>query len=160
MTFYRKVNSEHEKNLPSDLWRIKQVSRHLAKPDHAYSKFGSGNKTTLSEIPKSKNIDVREELLKFHKKWYSANIMCLAVIGKESLDELEGMVLEKFSEIENKNVAVPDWPRHPYDEDRYGQKVKIVPIKDIRSLTISFTTDDLTEFYKSGVSLKKHLEKS
>ncbi|XP_036670582.3 insulin-degrading enzyme isoform X1 [Drosophila suzukii] len=144
------VNSEHEKNLPSDLWRIKQVNRHLAKPDHAYSKFGSGNKTTLSEIPKSKNIDVRDELLKFHKKWYSANIMCLAIIGKESLDELEGMVLEKFSEIENKNVAVPDWPRHPYAEERYGQKVKIVPIKDIRSLTISFTTDDLTQFYKSG----------
>ncbi|XP_017059647.1 insulin-degrading enzyme isoform X2 [Drosophila ficusphila] len=144
------VNSEHEKNLPSDLWRIKQVNRHLAKPDHAYSKFGSGNKTTLSEIPKSKNIDVRDELLKFHKKWYSANIMCLAVIGKESLDELEGMVLEKFSEIENKNVEVPDWPRHPYADERYGQKVKIVPIKDIRSLTISFTTDDLTQFYKSG----------
>ncbi|XP_016970028.1 insulin-degrading enzyme isoform X1 [Drosophila rhopaloa] len=144
------VNSEHEKNLPSDLWRIKQVNRHLAKPDHAYSKFGSGNKTTLSEIPKSKNIDVRDELLKFHKKWYSANIMCLAVIGKESLDELESMVLEKFSEIENKNVDVPDWPRHPYADERYGQKVKIVPIKDIRSLTISFTTDDLTQFYKSG----------
>ncbi|KRK02280.1 insulin-degrading enzyme isoform X2 [Drosophila yakuba] len=144
------VNSEHEKNLPSDLWRIKQVNRHLAKSDHAYSKFGSGNKTTLSEIPKSKNIDVRDELLKFHKQWYSANIMCLAVIGKESLDELESMVLEKFSEIENKNVEVPDWPRHPYAEERYGQKVKIVPIKDIRSLTISFTTDDLTQFYKSG----------
>lgn len=76
------MNSEHEKNLSSDLWRIKQVHRHLAKSDHAYSKFGSGNKTTLSELPKSKGIDVRDELLKFHKKWYSANIMCLAVIGK------------------------------------------------------------------------------
>lgn len=62
------------------------------------------------------------------------------------------MVMEKFSEIENKNVDVPDWPRHPYADDRYGQKVKIVPIKDIRSLTISFTTDDLTSFYKSSVS--------
>ncbi|BFF98691.1 insulin-degrading enzyme [Drosophila madeirensis] len=144
------VNSEHEKNLPSDLWRIKQLHRHLAKPDHAYSKFGSGNKSTLSEIPKSLNVDVREELLKFHKEWYSANIMCLAVIGKESLNELESMVMEKFSEIENKNVDVPEWPRHPYGEDRYGQKVKIVPFKDVRSLTMSFTTDDLTKFYKSG----------
>jgi len=53
------VNSEHEKNLPSDLWRIKQVNRHLAKPDHAYSKFGSGNKTTLSEmcIPTCKSLN-------------------------------------------------------------------------------------------------------
>ncbi|XP_017844031.1 insulin-degrading enzyme isoform X2 [Drosophila busckii] len=144
------VNSEHEKNLSSDLWRIKQVQRHLAKPDHAYSKFGSGNKATLCEIPKSKGIDVRDELLKFHKKWYSSNIMCLAVIGKESLDKLEEMVIEKFSEIENKNVEVPTWPRHPYAEDQYAQKVKIVPIKDLRSLTISFTTDDLTQYYKSG----------
>lgn len=63
------------------------------------------------------------------------------------------MVMEKFSEIENKNVDVPSWPRHPYADDRYGQKVKIVPIKDIRSLTISFTTDDLTAFYKSSVSI-------
>ncbi|XP_030382565.1 insulin-degrading enzyme [Scaptodrosophila lebanonensis] len=144
------VNSEHEKNLSSDLWRIKQVHRHLAKPDHAYSKFGSGNKSTLYEIPKSKNIDLREELLKFHKNWYSANIMCLAVIGKESLNKLEEIVVDKFSEIENKNVQVPNWPRHPFADNQYGQKVMIVPIKDIRSLTISFTTDDLTKLYKSG----------
>ncbi|KAH8300473.1 hypothetical protein KR018_008259, partial [Drosophila ironensis] len=163
--FVMQVNSEHEKNIPSDLWRIKQVQRHLAKADHAYSKFGSGNKTTLFENPKANNIDVRDELLKFHQKWYSANIMCPSekvrntgetllftdqLQSLESLDELEGMVLEKFSEIKNKNVEVPDWPRHPYAEERYGQKVKIVPIKDLRSLTISFTTDDLTQFYKSG----------
>lgn len=36
------VNSEHEKNLSSDVWRIKQVHRHVAKADHPYSKFGSG----------------------------------------------------------------------------------------------------------------------
>lgn len=71
----------------------------------------------------------------------------------ESLDKLEDMVIEKFSEIENKNVQVPEWPRHPYADDQYGQKVKIVPIKDVRSLTISFTTDDLTQFYKSGVRI-------
>lgn len=68
------------------------------------------------------------------------------------MDQLETMVIEKFSEIENKNVKVPEWPRHPYGEEQYGQKLKIVPIKDIRSLTISFTTDDLTQYYKSAVS--------
>lgn len=63
------------------------------------------------------------------------------------------MVMEKFSEIENKNVEIPHWPREPYDKDQYGQKVMIVPVKDLRTLTISFTTDDLTQFYKSGVSV-------
>lgn len=79
------MNSEHEKNLSSDVWRIKQVHRHLAKPGHAYKKFGSGNKATLYEIPKQQNIEIREELLKFHKEWYSSNIMSLAVIGKGSI---------------------------------------------------------------------------
>lgn len=60
--------------------------------------------------------------------------------------------MEKFSEIENKEVQIPSWPREPYDVDQYGQRVMIVPVKDLRSLTISFTTDDLTQFYKSGVS--------
>uniref|UniRef100_A0A1I8Q5M0 Insulin-degrading enzyme n=1 Tax=Stomoxys calcitrans TaxID=35570 RepID=A0A1I8Q5M0_STOCA len=144
------VNSEHEKNISSDEWRIKQVHRHLAKTGHAYKKFGSGSKRTLYEIPKQQNIEVRDELLKFHKEWYSANIMSLAVIGKDSLEELEEMVLQKFAEIENKSVQIPNWPRQPYDDNQYGQKVLIVPVKDLRSITISFTTDDLTEFYKTA----------
>ena len=68
------------------------------------------------------------------------------------MDDLEKMVMEKFSEIENKNVEIPKWPREPYEADQYGTKVMIVPVKDLRSLTISFTTDDLSQFYKSAVS--------
>ncbi len=41
-----------------------------------------GNIETLSEIPKQEGINVRESLLKFHQKWYSANVMSLVVLGK------------------------------------------------------------------------------
>lgn len=41
-----------------------------------------GNKDTLSVQPKESGINVRDKLLEFHDKWYSANIMCLAVLGK------------------------------------------------------------------------------
>lgn len=41
-----------------------------------------GNKKTLHHMPKANGINVREELLKFHDTWYSANIMALAVLGK------------------------------------------------------------------------------
>lgn len=34
------VNSEHEKNLAIDVWRIRQVNKALADPTHPYSKFG------------------------------------------------------------------------------------------------------------------------
>lgn len=35
------VNSEHEKNLATDVWRIRQVNKALADPTHPYSKFGN-----------------------------------------------------------------------------------------------------------------------
>lgn len=76
------VNSEHEKNVSSDVWRMDQLDKHTAHTGHPYRKFGTGNKDTLDVIPKQKGINVRDELLKFHGKWYSANIMSLAILGK------------------------------------------------------------------------------
>lgn len=147
------VNSEHEKNLATDVWRIRQVNKFLSDPAHPYSKFGTGNEKTLHDDPKRLGINVREELLKFHDKWYSANIMCLSVYGKESLDELEAMVIPRFSEIVNKNVASPRWTEHPLLPEHYGTKVHIVPIKDSRTLTITFPTGDLDQYYKAAVSI-------
>lgn len=146
------VNSEHEKNLATDVWRIRQVNKSLANPKHAYSKFGTGNKETLLDIPKEKGLDVRGELIKFHKQWYSANIMNLAIFGKESLDELEDMTLKYFSEIENKIVEVPKWSDDIYLDDQKAIKLMIVPVKDSRNLTISFQIPDLDEYFRCGVS--------
>lgn len=64
------------------MWRIDQLNKHLADPNHPYNRFGTGNKDTLAVLPKEKNVNVREQLLEFHKQWYSANIMSLAVLGK------------------------------------------------------------------------------
>lgn len=36
------VNSEHEKNIPSDVWRLDQLDKHLCDPDHPYNTFGTG----------------------------------------------------------------------------------------------------------------------
>ena len=38
------VNSEHEKNLPSDTWRLRQLESSLGDPGHDYHKFGTGSK--------------------------------------------------------------------------------------------------------------------
>jgi len=41
-----------------------------------------GNKDTLLTIPSQRNQDIREELLKFHDRYYSSNVMALSVLGK------------------------------------------------------------------------------
>ncbi|XP_065087542.1 insulin-degrading enzyme [Ochlerotatus camptorhynchus] len=144
------VHSEHEKNLSMDVWRIRQVNKSLCDPKHPYYKFGTGSKKTLLEDPKISNINIREELMNFHSKWYSANIMSLAVFGKESLDDLEAMVVGMFSGIENKNVTSPQWKDLPFKEDHLATKTMVVPVKDSRSLTITFQTEDLERHYKAG----------
>jgi insulysin len=77
------VNSENAKNLNTDSWRIGQLYKTRNNQLHPIAKFGTGNSATLSQIPKELGLDIREELLKFYKTYYSANQMTLAVSGRE-----------------------------------------------------------------------------
>ncbi|KAK3874449.1 hypothetical protein Pcinc_020613 [Petrolisthes cinctipes] len=144
------VNSEHEKNIQNDYWRLAQLEKSTADPTHDFSKFGTGNKETLDTIPKQQGVNVRDALLQFHAKWYSANIMALVVLGKESLNELEEMVLQLFSGVENKNVTVPEWTTHPFGPEQCRKAGYVVPVKDIRNLYITFPIPDLNPHYKSA----------
>ncbi|OWR46486.1 putative metalloprotease, partial [Danaus plexippus plexippus] len=144
------VNSEHEKNTSSDTWRLDQLNKSTADDNHPYHKFGTGNRDTLERIPRERGIDVRQELLKFHQKWYSANIMTLIVVGKESLDDLEGIVVKLFSEVEDRGVTAPTWPEHPFPPHLRKKRAYCCPVKDLRSLSIDFPIPDTRKHYKSG----------
>ena len=52
-------------------------------------------------------VDLRSELLAFHARYYSANVMHLAVLGRQTLDALQDLVLSAFSPIANKNLTSP-----------------------------------------------------
>ncbi|XP_058236910.1 insulin-degrading enzyme isoform X2 [Hemibagrus wyckioides] len=144
------VDSEHEKNLMNDAWRLFQLEKATGSPSHPFSKFGTGNKLTLETWPSQKGIDIRQELLKFHSTFYSSNLMGLCVLGRESLDELESMVVKLFGEVENKSVPIPEFPQHPFQEEHLRQFYKVVPIKDIRNLYVTFPIPDLQKYYKSN----------
>ncbi|KAL3284944.1 hypothetical protein HHI36_019075 [Cryptolaemus montrouzieri] len=144
------VNSEHDKNIQSDLWRMDQLDKHMADPNHPYHTFGTGNRYTLETLPKSEGINVREELLKFHNTWYSANLMCLAVLGKESLDELEAMVVNLFHNVENRDAPIPIWEDAPFKEEHFETCTYIHPVKDVRNFNIIFPCKDLSHLYKAA----------
>lgn len=144
------VNSEHEKNIQSDLWRLNQLDCSTSNPKHAYSKFGTGNKKTLDEIPRKNGLNVRDKLLKFHSDWYSANIMALVVLGKEPLDKLQELVINLFAGVANKSVKVPEWNEHPFSENCLRKQAMIVPVKDFRNLNVTFPIPDLQPYYKTS----------
>jgi len=137
------VNSENAKNLNTDSWRIGQLYKTRNNQAHPVAKFGTGNSETLAQLPKELGLNVREELLKFYKTYYSANQMTLAVSGREDLDTLQAWVTELFTEVPNSD--------RPPAESAYAGKISpiapgaqdkalgIVPLEDARSLLITWS---------------------
>ena len=74
------MDSENDKNLKNDAWRLHHLNKTTSDKSHPYSKFSTGNKKTLMDIPQANNLDTREALLAFHKKYYSSHIMGLCIL--------------------------------------------------------------------------------
>lgn len=70
----------------------------------------SGNAETLAVQPKAAGLDVRQAVVDFHEKYYSANIMRLSVYGRQDLDTLEQMVRSQFAAVPNQGLPVPEFP--------------------------------------------------
>ncbi|XP_027771958.1 insulin-degrading enzyme-like 1, peroxisomal isoform X6 [Solanum pennellii] len=97
------VDSENQNNLLSDGHRVYQLQKHLSSKDHPYHKFGTGNWDTLEVQPKARGLNTRQELLKFYKENYSANLMHLVVYAKDCLDKAQTLVQSIFQEVPNTN---------------------------------------------------------
>jgi len=142
------VHSEHSKNLKNDAWRFSQLMRSFASTDHPYHKFGTGSLETLK-----KHADILDKLFEFHGKYYSSNIMKLVILGRESIDDLEKWAREKFSAVKNKNVVLPPLNGEPFPSKQFVPvRYKVVPVKDLRKITIYWNLPEQYSLWKSKPS--------
>ena len=149
----RAVDSEYKKNLQSDAWRLMQLSRSTSSEKHPIHKFAAGNYQCLREEPVSRGVDIRKRFINFHETHYSANRMKLVVLGRESLQELEGWVLELFSGVPNKNLHRLRWDGIPaLDEPELMTQIFVKPVMEQRLLKIDFTYPDEEELFVSHPS--------
>ena len=151
----RAVDSENKKNLNNDKWRLYQLEKSLSNPDHPYSKFGTGNLITLQEEPMAKGLNIRDELLRFHHKYYSANVMRLVILGREPLDQLEKWVRTKFGMVSNRNLPAPSHGTNIWSDSELKTHYFVKPVKDIQELELTFPFPDQQPLHasKPGVYL-------
>jgi len=164
------IDSENSKNLQSDTWRLMQLSRWAAAADHPHHKFGTGNLSTLVDLPErpvalqvtpsgsgarvslsSKRrpaLSIREALFAFHAEHYSADSMRLVVVGKEPIAELEAMTVPLFAGVPNRHRPLPSWSGKPYDHAQ-GSGMQVVPVRELRSLTLAWQLPSLRTLYRS-----------
>lgn len=100
------VDSEFRRNLSNEARRKFQIEKtELACKTGPLNRFSTGNLQSL-QVP-----NIREQLLKYYGEHYSANLMSLCLVGNHSIEALEAMAVENFSDIENKNHALTDFTK-------------------------------------------------
>jgi len=147
------VDSEHSKNLQNDAWRQSQLLRSSVNPEHPLNHFMTGNSETLRDQPAREGVDVRAGLLKFHNEYYSANLMKLALVGRESPDELLEMARHFFADVPNRNAPDPNAGLgdgiEAFTPEQRGRVLHIVPVNDIKMASFQFIIPGQKDEWKS-----------
>jgi insulysin len=138
------VDAEYQMGLTSDGRRNLDVMRETVNPAHPYSILGVGTRETLADRPGD---PVRDDLLDFYARYYSANLMTLVVLGREDLDDLEAMVQSMFSPVPNREVTVADIDVPLYTDGSLPMEVYIRPEASQRQLELSFPMPDYSRRY-------------
>ncbi|KAF9098280.1 Insulinase (Peptidase M16) [Mortierella sp. AM989] len=142
------VDSEFKGNLQSDPRRSFHVTKRLASRDHPFWHFGTGNLVTLKEEAEKQGINSREALITFYNKYYSASLMKLAILGRESLDVLSAWAVEKFSDIKNLEISPLSF-NPPLTSHEFLRTIYVQPLKDIKELEVHFLLPDHSQHYTS-----------
>ncbi len=130
------VNSEFQKNLESDDWREFALRNSVYRAGHPARSFNIGSRETLKGTS-------RDELLEFHRRYYSANRMTLALTGPSSLDQLEAWARTHFGPVPDQQRPELRYPADYLPPKPALRLLRMEPVKDLRRMTLSFPLPDL-----------------
>jgi protease-3 len=129
------VNNEWSLQKAQDGWNLFALQGFTANPKNPSAKFNIGNLDTLQDKPGSV---LHDEMKAFYDSYYSANIMKLTLVGKQSLPELKALAEKHFASIPNKNVALPEITVPGLTKAQMGKTIYYKPIKELKALYVDF----------------------
>lgn len=138
------VHSEYQARLKDEGRRIWETQKQILNPGHPGSRFTVGSEETLQDRD---GVSVRDRLIRFYERWYSADIMTLAVVGREPLDTLESWVRGKFSEVPDRDVAAPLYIQSYLNRDLAPVRLDIVPEKQVNQVAFQWEIPSVYDEY-------------
>ena len=136
------VHSEYTAKIKDDSRRYFDALKQIVNPQHPFAKFTVGNLSTLS------GDDLAAEVRQFWQDNYSANLMALAVIGPQPLDQLAQWVAEGFSGIPNYQYTPVNAPAPMFDADDLPSLLEVNALRDRRSLSLMFPIPEVDSLYR------------
>ncbi|OCH85237.1 LuxS/MPP-like metallohydrolase [Obba rivulosa] len=163
------VDSECKRNAQNDRRRVLQVHKTLTAPGHPYSQFGTGNFESITEAARklqeegkltdeegeegdggAVGRETRRRLVEWWREQYCAGRMTLAVLGRESLDELTDVVAPLFSPIVNRGLDPRPIIKEPFwGPSEMGTIIYIKTVKDYYDFNLTFLIPDQAPLYET-----------
>ncbi|MYL27055.1 MULTISPECIES: insulinase family protein [Halomonadaceae] len=148
------VNSEFSAHQRNDGRRFWSALKQTFPEGHPLAGFTVGNLDTLS----NEDGELRAETVEFYEQHYSANLMELVVIGPQPLDELESMVVPRFSPVANRGHDAPRYTQPFLAGSQMPRLLEVDAIRDTRQLQLTFPIPSTEEDYRNKpLSYLSHL---
>ncbi len=141
------VHSEYMARIRDESRRENDVLNQLLNPDNPTTGFAVGSRDTLAD-PEGE-ATLRERVIDFYHRYYDANVMNLAVVAPQPLDELEALVVERFADIPDHDLSAPTIDAPLIDHDTLPRYVERQSLQDRRQLRFYFPVPDPTDEYRT-----------
>jgi insulysin len=92
------VDSEHQKNLFNDGWRLYNLEKMLGDETSNYNSFYTGSKNTLNKS------DIYIKMVDFYKKYYVSNNISVCIASKYNIENLYDIINKSFGMIKKSNI--------------------------------------------------------
>lgn len=143
------VHSEYLGKIKTENRRFYAAMQQAFNPKSPYAKFSVGNLTTLADRPQQA---IRDDLLRFYKQHYSANLMRLVVLANEPLPVLKKWVTTKFSAIPNHHSNKAIFTEPLLNAEQMAHKINIKSLQEKRELTFTFPLPEIQSHYRTKPS--------
>ena len=131
---------------PMTFRRTWSARKRVFNPEHPITHFSIGNNETLAD---KQELSVRDALIEFHQAYYSANIMTLAIMGKEPLDQLEQWASEIFSTIPNSDIRAFEANIPLVAKGTLPKLLEVKTLKQKYSVNLVFNLPEVRSHYKT-----------
>lgn len=139
------IDAEFKLKLKDDIRRLYDVHKETINPEHPFSKFSVGNNDTLKD---TESCNIHEEIKSFYNTYYHASAMTLVLEGPQSLNELQVLAEERFSNIPQQKFITENITTPLYLPEHQSIRINVKPVKNDRQLIISFALPPIDEYYR------------
>ncbi|CAM3379021.1 insulinase family protein [Halomonas lysinitropha] len=141
------VHSEYQARLRDDGRRTNDVLNQLLNPDHPTTGFSVGSRETLADRPEGEP-SLRERVIGFYEDHYGANVMHLAVVAPQALDDLEAMVTERFADVPDRGLSRPVIETSLVNEQTLPRAAEMQSVRDSQRVSFLFPVPDPQQAYR------------